>query len=169
MGEPTSVSPIQKAAGILQTIAGDAQFRARYEARLLFLREQNAFRIMERRHAILIGCVQICQRLLKLEPTPEDSLIVMNDEKLRELARRLELQLAACSREIGAEESALRNRRSISAMRRPERAMRPSRARDGVRIVARIGAKNAASCSGACSWPNDSSSRNRRRRERSAR
>jgi hypothetical protein len=79
--------------------------RERYEARLKYRRDQNAMlhdaeltgeergekRGQER--GVLMGTVNLSERILKLEPTSQESLLAMPVERLRELAARLEKQV----------------------------------------------------------------------------
>ena len=79
--------------------------REKYEARLKYQRDaegllRDATRVGEERgveKGVLIGHVQLAEKLLKQELTPQATLRKMTLEQLHQLADRLESQLAARS------------------------------------------------------------------------
>jgi hypothetical protein len=100
--EPLQVPPIRKAMEVLHMVTQSDLERERYEARLKYRRDELARlydaeqRGIEQGRAcgILIGQVQVYEKLLMQAPTPPEALQAMTLEQLQELVDRLGTRLA---------------------------------------------------------------------------
>ena len=66
--------------------------RERYEARLKKLRDERSNLLGAEQRGVLIGHIQMCERMLKRAPTSFEELKSLRMEKLKELAAELAKQ-----------------------------------------------------------------------------
>ena len=69
--------------------------REKYEARLKYQRDAEGLLREATERGIMMGRVQMSEEILKLEPTPRETLLSMPLEELRQLVNRLKAQLAS--------------------------------------------------------------------------
>jgi predicted transposase/invertase (TIGR01784 family) len=85
---------MHKAMEVLRMVTQSDLDRERYEARLKYRRDEDARLHDAKELGVLIGKIQFGERLLRLEPTPPETLDALSLEQLRERVTSLEAQLA---------------------------------------------------------------------------
>jgi predicted transposase/invertase (TIGR01784 family) len=111
--ESLRIPAVQRAMEVLQMITQNDAERERYEARLKERRDRNMFaqeaekreqeglargRVEGRVEGQTLGYIRqihLCQRLLKIPPTPQEQLLALSLPELQTLAESLERQLGA--------------------------------------------------------------------------
>ena len=91
--EPFREPVYQRATRELQMLTKDAALRERYESRQKAIRDHMSLlqdaREEGREQGVLIGRVQLCQQFLHRPVTPEEELLTLSIEDLRQRAESL--------------------------------------------------------------------------------
>ena len=91
--EPFREPVYQRATRELQMLTKDAALRERYESRQKAIRDQMSLledaREEGREQGVLIGRVQLCQQILNRPVTPEEELLTLSIEELRQRAESM--------------------------------------------------------------------------------